>query len=152
MRYILLDLMPIILFIHPPPDRPDAEAPEDSKGDVVHFSGTSELFYIYKELKFISDRMREQDYDGSYEDEWKYAALVLDRYRFFRKIFWNFLKKILAIFLVTPQNGRLFFSFFFPKTAGFSHFFFFSPLFSQNGRLLNKKKFSQSKKERNKKY
>ena len=46
---------------------------------------------------------------------------------------------------VTPQNGRLFstffFSFFFPKTAGFSHFFFFSPLFSQNGRLLNKKKF-----------
>merc|ERR1711924_96797 len=38
----------------------------------VHFSGTSELYYIYKELKFISDRMREQDMDGSYEDEWKY--------------------------------------------------------------------------------
>ena len=32
------------------------------------------------ELKFISDRMREQDNDGSYEDEWKYAALVLDRF------------------------------------------------------------------------
>ena len=71
--------MPIILFIHPPPETPESEI-EDNKGDLVHFSGTSELYYIYKELKFISDRFREQDLDGSYEDEWKYAALVLDRY------------------------------------------------------------------------
>ena len=37
------------------------------------------LIYSLKELKFISDRMRDEDNDGSYEDEWKYAALVLDR-------------------------------------------------------------------------
>ena len=24
--------------------------------------------------------MRDEDFDGSYEDEWKYAALVLDRF------------------------------------------------------------------------
>lgn len=71
--------MPIILFLHPPPDTPEEQLNDDSKGDVVHFSGTSELYYIYKELKFISDRMRDQDLDGSYEDEWKYAALVMDR-------------------------------------------------------------------------
>ena len=75
--------MPIILFIHPPPETPESEI-EDNKGDLVHFSGTSELYYIYKELKFISDRFREQDLDGSYEDEWKYAALVLDRYNLYR--------------------------------------------------------------------
>ena len=71
--------MPIILFIQPPPDRPEEMEIEDSKQDMVHFSGTSELFYIYRELKFISNRMKEQDHDGSYEDEWKYAALVMDR-------------------------------------------------------------------------
>ena len=37
------------------------------------------LTYSLEELKFISDRMRDEDNDGSYEDEWKYAALVLDR-------------------------------------------------------------------------
>ena len=34
---------------------------------------------IYEELKFISDRMREEDKTSEYEDEWKYAAMVIDR-------------------------------------------------------------------------
>lgn len=95
-RYILLDLMPIILFLHPPPDTPEEQLNDDSKGDVVHFSGTSELYYIYKELKFISDRMRDQDLDGSYEDEWKYAALVMDR-----ACAWLFLGGLSISFLAT---------------------------------------------------
>ena len=46
----------------------------------ARFAPDSELAHIYKELKFISDRMRDEDSSGSYEDEWKYAALVLDRF------------------------------------------------------------------------
>ena len=46
----------------------------------ARFAPNSELAHIYKELKFISDRMRDEDSSGSYEDEWKYAALVLDRF------------------------------------------------------------------------
>lgn len=95
-RFMLLDIMPIVLFIHPPPDRPLDLDEENSKQDLIEFTGNSELYFIYKELKFISDRMREQDNDGSYEDEWKYAALVLDR-----ACAWLFLGGLSISFLAT---------------------------------------------------
>ena len=39
----------------------------------------SELGQIYAELKFISNRMREEDYSAGCEDDWKYVAAVFDR-------------------------------------------------------------------------
>ena len=107
-RYVLLDLLPIVLFLHPPPDPPSEDSESLLKEEEriwplaffdlrsltsghwrafewildkeARFAPNSELAHIYKELKFISDRMRDEDSSGSYEDEWKYAALVLDRF------------------------------------------------------------------------
>jgi len=78
-RYVLLDLLPIVLFLHPPPDPPCEDEENLIKEEEPSFAPGSELEHVYKELKFISNRMRDEDFDGSYEDEWKYAALVLDR-------------------------------------------------------------------------
>ena len=38
-----------------------------------------EINFIYKELRYISDRIRKRDLDDSFEKEWKYASMVLDR-------------------------------------------------------------------------
>jgi hypothetical protein len=40
--------MPIVLFIHPPPDRPLDLDEENSKQDLIEFTGNSELYFIYK--------------------------------------------------------------------------------------------------------
>ena len=47
-RFMLLDIMPIVLFIHPPPDRPLDLDEENSKQDLIEFTGNSELYFIYK--------------------------------------------------------------------------------------------------------
>lgn len=52
----------------------------DSKDDELRYTGSSELYYIYNEVKFIADRLRVQDAYLVYDDEWKFAALVLDRW------------------------------------------------------------------------
>ena len=39
-----------------------------------------ELKKIFEELKFIADKMRNENRTSEYEDEWKYAAIVVDRF------------------------------------------------------------------------
>ena len=39
-----------------------------------------ELKKIFEELKFIADKMRNENLTSEYEDEWKYAAIVVDRF------------------------------------------------------------------------
>ena len=48
-RYVLLDLMPIVLFLHPPPDPPgeDEEMLLINKEEVPSFAPGSELEHIY---------------------------------------------------------------------------------------------------------
>ena len=38
-----------------------------------------ELKKIFEELKFIADKMRNENLTSEYEEEWKYAAIVVDR-------------------------------------------------------------------------
>ena len=78
-------MMPMLLCMTPPAQAETTEWP-CSNDDEIHYTaasevykGTSELSYIYNEVKFISDRLRVQEAQIAYEDEWKYAALVLDR-------------------------------------------------------------------------
>ena len=39
-----------------------------------------ELKKIFDELKFIADKMRNENLTSEYEEEWKYAAIVVDRF------------------------------------------------------------------------
>ena len=39
----------------------------------------AELDFIYTEVKFLTDRLRDEDIDAEYESEWKFAARVFDR-------------------------------------------------------------------------
>ena len=38
-----------------------------------------ELSLILKEIKIITDKLRDDDEAGSIENDWKFAAMVLDR-------------------------------------------------------------------------
>ena len=42
----------------------------------------SELKKIFDELKFIADKMRNENLTSEYEEEWKYAAIVVDRFSY----------------------------------------------------------------------
>ena len=46
---------------------------------VTKIDSSSDLGKIHAELKYISDHMRQEDIEGDYESEWKYAATVFDR-------------------------------------------------------------------------
>ena len=39
-----------------------------------------ELKKIFEELKVIADTMRDENLTSEYEEEWKYAAIVVDRF------------------------------------------------------------------------
>ena len=39
-----------------------------------------ELKKIFEELKVIADKMRDENLTSEYEEEWKYAAIVVDRF------------------------------------------------------------------------
>ena len=56
----------------------DVESTE-KKVEVVPINPNTELGQIYAELKFISNRMREEDHGAQCEDDWKYVASVFDR-------------------------------------------------------------------------
>ena len=79
----LIRIGPKILCLHSPPDLPSELKPSDfhaeDQRDAEKKFKNIELEFIYEELKFIADRMREEDKTGEYEDEWKYAAIVVDR-------------------------------------------------------------------------
>ena len=79
MRTVFLHTLPRFLSLPPPPESPDIY--ESINDDVTSWiiSQMPEINFIYKELKFISDRIRKRDLDTAYEKQWKYASLVLDR-------------------------------------------------------------------------
>ena len=56
----------------------DVESVE-KKVEIVPINPNTELGQVYAELKFISDRMREEDRSAQCEDDWKYVASVFDR-------------------------------------------------------------------------
>ena len=70
-----------IYFEHlkPPPKCIEVEPQmtEDMTSWII--SQMPEINFIYKELRYISDRIRKRDLDESFEKEWKYASMVLDR-------------------------------------------------------------------------
>jgi len=80
MRTLFLHKLPRLLSLPPPPEKsPDVcDAINDDVTSWI-ISQMPEINFIYKELKFISDRIRKRDIDTAYEKEWKYASLVLDR-------------------------------------------------------------------------
>ena len=80
MRTLFLGVLPRILRLQLPPEKsPDVcmEIDDDVTSWII--SQMPEINFIYKELKFISDRIRKRDLDTAFEKEWKYASLVLDR-------------------------------------------------------------------------
>lgn len=80
MRALFLGFLPPILRLPAPPEKsPDVCAEIDDDVTSWIISQMPEINFIYKELKFISDRIRRRDLDTAYEKEWKYASLVLDR-------------------------------------------------------------------------
>ena len=81
---IFIDFLPRVLCMQP--CRAKVEPVKASENDVavleemvVKLAPNSELGKIHAELKFISDRMREEDYGALCEDNWKYVATVFDR-------------------------------------------------------------------------
>lgn len=80
LRYICR-IGPKILCLHTPPEIPSDLIPDPltpTKENTKKFAN-KEMQLIYEELKFISDQMRDENKTGEYEDEWKYAAMVIDR-------------------------------------------------------------------------
>ena len=88
-----MDFLPRILCMQPckPKVEPAKETHDDVEAeppaplaaeetlDNVKFAPNSELGKLYAELRFISDRMREEDFVAECEDNWKYVATVFDR-------------------------------------------------------------------------
>ena len=68
----------------------DVESVE-KKIEKITINPNTELGQLYAELKFISDRMREEDHGAQCEDEWKYVASVFDRLKFWKKKYFEIL-------------------------------------------------------------
>ena len=60
---------------------------ESASVNVLHFKVPKdpELKKIFDELKFIADKMRNENLTSEYEEEWKYAAIVVDRFLLIHK-------------------------------------------------------------------
>ena len=76
---------------------------DDEKSELM-----KELHRIHEELKFMSDRTRDEELTSAYEEEWKYAALIVDRYP---SRFYNLLTLNLRVAAMMFVSG-LFISFF----------------------------------------
>ena len=46
---------------------------------VTKVDPSSDLGKIHADLKYIADHMRQDDIEGDFEGDWKYAATVFDR-------------------------------------------------------------------------
>ena len=46
---------------------------------VTKIDPSSDLGKIHADLKYIADHMRQDDIEGDFEGDWKYAATVFDR-------------------------------------------------------------------------
>ena len=57
-RYVLLDLLPIVLFLHPPPDPPCEDEENLIKDEEPSFAPGSELEHVYKVHFFIWRKWR----------------------------------------------------------------------------------------------
>ena len=78
----LVRIGPKILCFHTPPNVPSDLIPDltsNPRKEKKEAFVNKEMQLLYKELKFISDRLRDEDKTSEYEDEWKYAAMVFDR-------------------------------------------------------------------------
>jgi len=63
--------------IKPPP--PSLPSYEDAQGTIYPTAVHRELGLILKEIKVVTDKMREDDEASAVEGDWKFAAMVLDR-------------------------------------------------------------------------
>lgn len=79
---LIVRIGPRILCLHTPPTVPPELIPDEFSNleeKKTEIGAHKEMLMIYKELKYIADRMRDADKTSEYEDEWKYAAMVIDR-------------------------------------------------------------------------
>ena len=80
---LIVRIGPRILCLHTPPTVPPELIPDEFSNleeKKTEIGAHKEMLMIYKELKYIADRMRDADKTSEYEDEWKYAAIVVDRF------------------------------------------------------------------------
>ena len=52
---------------------------EQEQESKANLSITRELSLILKEIKVITDKIRDDEESGAIENDWKFAAMVLDR-------------------------------------------------------------------------
>ena len=82
MRSVFIDFLPPYLCMRGCKSVVEPENDVESvekKVEIVPINPNTELGQVYAELKFISDRMREEDHSAQCEDDWKYVASVFDR-------------------------------------------------------------------------
>ena len=52
---------------------------EQEQESKANLSITRELSLILKEIKVITDKIRDDEESGAIENDWKFAAMVIDR-------------------------------------------------------------------------
>jgi len=62
-----------------PPPPPSLPSYEDAQGTIYPTAVHRELGLILKEIKVVTDKMRDEDESSAVEGDWKFAAMVLDR-------------------------------------------------------------------------
>lgn len=82
---VFIEFLPRILCMNRPDRKIETDAVfkveklSDISSRKYHINPDTDLGKIYTELKFISDRMREQDFDTECQDNWKFVSSVFDR-------------------------------------------------------------------------
>lgn len=71
-----------------------------------------ELVNILKEIRVISDKIRSEDYAANIENDWKFAAMVLDRQGEYLDTCRSFEQKLDQLTRTFIRSKRLFFPYF----------------------------------------
>ena len=71
-----------------------------------------ELVNILKEIRVISDKIRSEDYAANIENDWKFAAMVLDRQGEYLDTCRSFEQKLDQLTRTFISSRRLFFPYF----------------------------------------
>jgi hypothetical protein len=70
----------LVVLIKPLHSSGSVEKPEESSASAAYPTGVPrELSLILKEIKVITDKIRDDEESATVEGDWKFAAMVLDR-------------------------------------------------------------------------
>ena len=82
-RLVFIDFLPSYIFMggccKSQIERESDVESIEKKFEKSQTNPNTELGHIYAELKFIADRLRQEDQGAQCENEWKYVASVFDR-------------------------------------------------------------------------